>query len=323
MAERSFVDRISKLSSQTLYLLLILVCTVTLFFKADVPSKPEDQSVDMFLALSQLDPSKPILIQSDWTNSSRGESMGQFEALMRIIMRRKVKFLLYAVGDAQAPQVARNVINRINLEQPEAERYKLFEDWVDAGYYADPSGAFATSMKGNIRAAFKDKQNRRPDGQSADIWGSPVLAKVKRIGDFQLLVNITASGTMDFLIARVGGSVPLALMCTGVIGPQMQQYYASGQLVGLSIGLKGVYDIERMMESGVRGTSVPKSGPDDKRIESTNFRDVQVEPFTGLTNYDRGAKYYLALHAALTLMILAVLAGNASIIASKFKGRGK
>lgn len=323
MSKPNLIQKLSSLSSQTLYLLLIVICAGSLlaFPKTELPSKPEEQSTDLYVALSQLTPDKPILVQSDWTNSSRGESAGQFEALLRILMRKNVKFLLYSVGDPQAPQVARGVITNINEERKKAGLpvYELWRDYVDGGYTADPSGAFATSMKSNIRAAFQGKKNKNDKGDQEEIFKSPVLASVKSIKDFQLLVNITASGTMDFLIARVGGSVPLSLMCTGVIGPQMQQYYAAGQLVGLSIGLKGVYDVERMMEYGVRGSGVPSNGPNDKRLVSNNHSDVDIPPFTGQINLDRGSKYNTALHFALALMILAVFAGNLSLIAQRFK----
>ncbi len=323
MAKKSFTTMISSLSSQTLYLLLILVCVVPLMIPGiKLPTKPEKQTIDLYAFLMQIDPAKPVIIQSDWTNSSKGESAGQYQALLRILMRRNIKFFVISVGDPQAPDVSKAVIQQINSERaksPTPEReYKLWEDWIDGGYRPDPSGSFATSMKIKFREAFAGIKNRQPNGSEGDIFQSPVLKNAKSLSDFSALINITASGTMDFLIARIGGSIPLGLMCTGVIGPQMQQYYATNQIFGLSIGLKGMYDIEWMMEYGVRGSDVKSTGKEDKRVVSETYRDIDIPPFKGQKNFDTGAKYYVALHTALGLIILCVIAGNASLLKAKF-----
>ena len=89
------------------------------------------------------------------------------------------------------------------------------------------------------------------------------------------------------------------MLVTGVMGPETQVYYSSGQLLGLSKGLKGVYDLETMMESGVR------------------IKDKDYPPFTGKTNLGRGSIYYPTLHFALALLILAVVVGNVGMAMAK------
>lgn len=317
--KKSFADWLGGLSSQTLYLMLIVVCVIPLFIRAEIPSKSEDQSVDLFVSLMQLPADKPVLISSDWTNSSRGESAGQFEALMRILMRRNIKIFLFSFGDPQAPQVARDVIARINEERKATGEapYEVWKDWVDAGFYSDPNFALGATMKADVRAAFANKTARRPDGTQANIWESDVLKNVRKLQDFSILLNITASSTVDYIVSRLSGSIPIGVMCTGVTGPGVQPYYQASQIVGVSIGLKGVYDIERMMEYGVKGTAIAK--PDFKGGVSKKDSDLDIPGFAGKKNLDRGSSYYLALHAALALMIIAVIAGNIGLIASKMR----
>ncbi|MFX8660959.1 hypothetical protein ABTM16_20190, partial [Acinetobacter baumannii] len=80
-------------------------------------------SVDLYANLMKLHEGDKILLGSDWTNSTRGESMGEMEALVRILMRKKVKFVIYSIGDAQAPQVSRDLIKRLAEEEGKAGRY--------------------------------------------------------------------------------------------------------------------------------------------------------------------------------------------------------
>ncbi len=316
----SLAQRLSSINSQFLYLALIVVTTIFLFPQIKIPNKPDQAAIDLYVAVSQIPAEKPLLIQSDWTNSSRGESSGQFEALMRILMRRGQKFVLYSVGDPQAPQVARNVIAIINKERVDAgqEPYLPLRDYVDVGFLPNAEGV-GQAMKANIRRAFGDKTNRGADGQERSIWSAPWLAQSKSVRDFGMLINITASSTIDVLIERLGGEVPLGLLCTGVIGPQMIPFYNGKQLVGLSIGLKGVYDLEWMMEHGVRGAQTREvAGPDE--VISANHPDIKIPKLEG-KNLDRGSKYYLSLHAALALMIICVILGNLTLIGARLKGR--
>ncbi len=318
-SKKSFADMLGGFSSQTLYLLLIIFCVIPLFINAEIPSKSEDQSVDLFVSIMQLPTDKPVLISSDWTNSSRGESAGQFEALMRILMRRNIKFFFFSFGDPQAPQVARDVIQRINDERKASgdRPYEVWKDFVDAGFYSDPNFALGATMKADIRSAFSNKTARKPDGTQGNIWESDVLKNVRKLQDFSILLNITASSTVDFIVSRLSGAIPIGVMCTGVVGPGVQPYYQASQIVGVSIGLKGVYDIERMMQYGVKGTAVAK--PDFKGGISKKDANLDLPAFEGKKNLDRGASYYLALHAALALMIVAVVAGNIGLIAAKMR----
>ncbi|MBS1704980.1 MAG: hypothetical protein JST40_03840 [Armatimonadetes bacterium] len=319
--ERNWVEKLSGAKPTTLYMLLIVVSAIFLFIKYQIPVKPDPESVDLYARLATLPKDRPVLVQSDWTNSSRGESAGQFEALMRILMDNEIKFVIYSAADPQAPQVARNVIRFINEERKAEGKapYKVWENYLDCGYFPNAEG-MGQAMKANLRNAFSNKKNRKPDGTDADIWESPVLAGVKSIKDIPLLVNVTASATIDVLIERLGGQVNLGLMCTGVMSPQMVPYYASGQLKGLSGGLKGVYDLEWMMNYGIRGDQVPNDPSLPNRAVCKSNSTIDVKPLQG-TTFSRGASYYLSLHAALTLMILAVVAGNLSLISARIKAR--
>jgi len=314
-------QRMQSVPRQGLYLMLLVVASVPLFFRFEVPNSPDQPAIDIFVALNTVPADKPVFVQSDWTLSTRGESMGQMEALMRILMRRGVKFVLYSGADPQAPQVARNVIARLNREREAAglRPYEKWHDWVDAGFYPNLDG-LANAMAIDVRRALAGRQDTAPDGSQRDIFESPVLENVRTIADFAMLVNIHASGTIDILVERLYRRVPLASMCTGVMGPQAMPYYASGQLVGISVGLKGVYDLESMMEYGVVGRAVTDM-PTPKAAISANHPEVRIEPFRGMKNFDRAAAYYFALHFAMTLMILAIVVGNVGMFLVRRSGK--
>ncbi len=311
---KGFWDKAQSLDRRVLYAVLIIATAISLFFPAEIPVNPDDSSKDLYVTLMSIDPEKTVLIESDWTNSTRGESAGHFEALMRILMNRDIKFVIYSLADPQAPQVARDALLRIQ-EERKAQGLKEYEPWVDyldLGYFPNAEGHMQ-AIGNNIRTAWGGRKERDENGVDRDVFQSPVLSGVRLVGDASLLVVVTASSTTDASVERLYGKVPLAFMVTGVMGPNALPYYQARQIVGMGVGLKGVYDVEYMMRYGVNY----KADGSDKAKVSYRDEAVVIEPVTQGTTMDRGARYFLPLHVALGLMILAIILGNVAMFASK------
>ncbi len=308
-------------SKQLLYLLLVLAASIPLFFTLTIPGKPEDQSVDLYAQLMDLPTDKPVLIESDWTTSTRGENGAHFESAMRILMRRGIKFVLYSASDAQGPLVARNFIRKINEEHVKegGKAYKPWEDYLVLGFYPNLEG-FAVSLGSDFRKALSGKQTLDTNNNLRNVFESPVLTNVRKINDFSVMLVITGTSSMDVLVERLFGKVPMCAMVTGVMGPQTAVYYRAGQLTGLASGLKGIYDIETMMEYGVNKPDAEGKIP----IHWDKYPDKVIENFPGKTNRARASKYFPALHSALTLMIAAIITGNVLMLrARKANGGAK
>ena len=307
-----FAEKLMSVKRHTLYLLLIVATSVPTFFSITLPNKPDQPSIDFFTTVMALPEGSTILIETDWTKSTRGDSMAQMQALLRILMRHNIKFAIYSTADPAAPQVARDTIGRLSEERrAKGERpYVRWEDWVDLGYFPN-SEATNNAIATNIRKAFAGKTEVPGVGQPArDVFRSPVLSKIQKVGDMPLLLVVTASKTFDIIVERLYGKVPLAAMVTGVMGPECTVYYASGQMVGLCVGLKGALDIERLMESGV-------NNPPEKPVV-VNKKSPEVVPgFPGAINEGNGKAYYPTLHVALALMILAVVIGNIGMVLTR------
>lgn len=311
MADKTFGEKLQSLPKGILYLILIIFTSAPLFVSIAVPNKPEDTAIDLYRQIMQLPEGSTVLIASDWTNSTRGESGGQFESLMKIFMRRNIKTAIYSTGGPECPQVARDSIaNLNNLRRAKGQpEYKRFQDWVSLGFLPD-SEAAGQSIANNFRQTFINKTDI-PEGRGpTNVFQSPVLADKTKLSDFAMVIIITASKTSTISIERFYGKVPISLAVTGVMGPESQVYYASGQVVGLATGLKGLYDLETLMEHGINVKG------DKKTIKTSRFPD-EVKGWNGMDNKGRGTRYYPTLHFALGLLILAVVVGNIGMFLSK------
>lgn len=299
--KRSLAARLQSIPKQAIFAVLVLCASVPLFFKVDIPNVPVESSIDFFRALMRLQPGDRVLIQSDWTNSLRGECGGETQAILRILMRKRVEFVVFSIGDPQAPQVMRDQIARIAQEEADAGRYRYqsWRDYVVAGYFPNGEGTM-TAVDGAVLKAFAGRKDVPPGGVATDIRRSPVFEGIHEASDFKYLVGITGSNTSRTTVERVK-KTPLVFAVTGVMAPEAQNNYTAGQFKGMVGGVKGVFDLETLMESGL-----PEDG---------------IEGFKGMKNAGMGTAYYPTLHVCLTLLILAVVVGNVGMVLARREAR--
>lgn len=304
-------EKAQNVDRRVLYAILIVLCSIGLFIKIPIPTDPDPSSKAFYSAIMSVPEGKTVIVQTDWTNSTRGESMGHFETLLRLMMDRKLKFVFYSAADPAAPQVARTVLARILQERKDQNLpvYEIGNDYLDLGYFANAE-ATNTSMATDLRSAWKGKKTKVA-GKSGDvdIFASPVLKDVKSISDAGMMVVVTASASIDIAVQRLNKKVKIGALVTGVVGPSVLPFFQAKQVVGVGVGLKGVYDMEYLMANGI---NVP-----DKDGKILVKGDKQVEKITEGTTFGRGSQYYGTLHIALLLLILAVVMGNVAMFMSR------
>jgi hypothetical protein len=296
-----------------LYLALIVATALPLFFNIKLPNEPSDASIDLFTSIMDIPDGSSVLLSTEWTNATRAENAGEFEAVVRMLEHKHVKFAIFSIGDAQAPPVAVDEITKLNAERIASgeKPYERWTDWVDLGFYPNAEGT-ASALASNVRGAFAGKQDINPQGKAEDVFDSPVLQHMQTLKDVPVFFEVTASSTSTVYIQRISKKVPMALLVTGVMGPEAIPYYASGQVVGLSAGLKGVLDLESMMVTGVNVADA------NGRIAVSSAKHAKQYPgFLSPDKKGKGATYFPALHVAMLLLILAIIVGNVGMFLTK------
>ena len=307
--QTSWAEKLQSLPKPVIYGVLLLCSKIPLFFSVKLPNKPIEASIDFYGQTMKLPDNGRVIICSDWTNSTRGESKGEMEALLRILMRKHIKFVLLSIGDVQAPQVAKDTIREISAQEVKdgGSPYKEFEDYVNLGYYAAGEGTIL-AVNNAVLSIAKGKKDFPEGSGPRDALQSPVFAGVKTVSDFDMFYLVTASSTSRTIIERIT-KCPLMFMVTGVMVPESNNYYTSKQLKGLCGGVKGVYDLETLMDNGI-------NNPGPGMIESDAYKE-KIPGWPGKKNDGKGTAYYLALHFTLTLLIIAVVVGNVGMFLSK------
>ena len=306
--KRSFWEVAQSLDRRILYLLLFVVTSVAVLFRGVIlPTSVTEHTIAFYREVMSIPSGSTVFVESDWTYSTRGENLGQLEALLRILHARKIKFVLYSLTDPQAPEVAAEVINKLNQEFVSRKQAPLikWEDWVNIEYFPD-STSFLASLVLNLPKTLESIQNVAPSGKLTSVMKSPVLEKIHKIQDVRMLVVITGTNIIRTLIRLLGQppKVPLTTMVTGVWGPEILNFYTAKLVSGVIIGLHGTVELETMMANGVN--VLDPNGKINVRSQTPG----EIPALQGSVTYGRGMSYYFALHVTFILVILAIILGN-------------
>jgi len=278
-----FWQTLYAIDRRVLYGILMLLVGWQILKPIEVPNVTMGMSKDLFDKIESLNPGDRVLIESDWTTSTAGESRGQFKALIRHLMRRQVKFVTTAI-DPLAPGIGELYIEEVKREEPpDGPRYQKGRDYEIAGYFPNAEN-HVQAMVTNIRKELNSK----------GLANSPVLAGIADLSDMKAVILVTASSSINVWYERMRNKAPLGLMCTAVMAGENIPYHASGQLFGMTIGAKGAFDYE---------TLLAEHYPDKK-----------------YKNLDTGSRYMSPLFFALLLLIVSVIIGNIAMVMLRKKG---
>src|SRR5690348_4339935 len=102
MGSNRFWQTLFAIDRRILYAILIVLASWQVLKPINVPNVPLPMSKALFDTLDSFKEGDVLVIESDWTTSTQGESKGQFKALLRQVMRKKLKFIITSI-DPLAP----------------------------------------------------------------------------------------------------------------------------------------------------------------------------------------------------------------------------
>jgi len=234
-----------RIDRRYLYLLLAIVVAAPFVFNVPVPAAvvlPQTRSFYDTIEQMANDPvakNKLVILSANYGAGTLAENNTQCEAVMRHLMKRHLKFAIFAFADPQGRELGQRVADSIQ------DHYGYFygRDYVNIGYR--PSGAIVPLLKSAVRDV--------PGTFGNDIKGTPlaqvpVMQGIKTVNDIGLIIEITPAGTVGAWIQffqRTGDKPIPTLFCpTAVMAAEAFPYLKSGQLQGMLNGLSGAIEYE-------------------------------------------------------------------------------
>jgi len=223
------------------------------------PGKVSPTTRGVYEGIESCPPDKVILVDSSWHQGSAAENYAQFEAVIRHLCLKRIKFVVTSVGiEPIAPEVAQKVIEPI----AEEAGYVYGRDWVNAGYLAAgaPAGAgVGASPLGIIIEGFcRDFHKFYPnDTHGTPVEELPLMANVRSIEDVHMTFCVTYCPDPQWIqVVKGQFGVPVGFACMTIMAPSYYPFIDSGQLDGMLIGNRGAAEYEDLVNFRARGTKL-------------------------------------------------------------------
>ncbi len=240
------IEKLNRLDRRFIYLALLVLVAAGLIFDVKLPVVVSSQVKAAYQALETAPVDKLCIVEGQWANGTRGENRPQTKALLRHLMRRRIKFAIIGF-DAQGPDNTNKIAMELATEV--SPPYKYGVDWVNWGYRNENAvEAFLKSMVRDIPGAVKVDYNNT---KITDFNKLPIMKNIHDMRDVGLFIDITPSSTLEKWIAFVQGvnNTPTVYSCTAVMAPEGYQFLDSGQIVGMLTGIKGAIEYEDLIHT--------------------------------------------------------------------------
>jgi hypothetical protein len=236
-------EHLQTIDRRIIYAVLIVVILIPLFLPIALPTYPSKQSVDFYNTIEQVakrSPHKLVIIDGQWSPSTRGENQWQAQAIVTHLMMRHIHFAFISF-DTQ-----NNTVMQAQVVAPLAKKYGYVygRDYVNWGYR--PFSVFVPTVKGlvvDIPGTIKKDYKGTPVAQLA------VMQGIKTRADVGALVEITPAATAETWLGlfEQNNQPPFLFAPTAVMAPTYYPYLDTGQMAGMLTGIKGAGDYEGLL----------------------------------------------------------------------------
>jgi hypothetical protein len=193
--------------------------------------------------IEQLKPGDLVMVSSNWSAGTIGENLPQLEAVIRHLMRKKVRFTIISI-EPQARDISYRFVSRFTREGG----YEYGKDWAHFG--------FIPSLVVGIKGMVKDlPATIKQDIRGTPISQLPVMQGVKTLADYKMVIDITPSGTVPAWIAYRPKNLIVLFCPTSVMAAEAYTFLDSGQVAGMLTGAIGAQDYEQLLQREGLGTT--------------------------------------------------------------------
>jgi hypothetical protein len=236
-------DRLQTIDRRVIYGILLAVILIPLFFPITLPTYPSKQSQDFYDTVERVakeSPNKMVILDGQWSPSTRGENQWQTQAIVTHLMMRHLHFAILSF-DTQ-----NNTVTQTQIVEPLARKfgYVYGRDYVNWGFRPVPS--FVPILKGLVTDI---PHTIKKDYKGTPVDQIPVMKGIKTRDDIGAVVEVTPAATAEAWLGlfEQNNNPPFLFAPTAVMAPTYYPYLDTKQMAGMLTGIKGVGDYEKML----------------------------------------------------------------------------
>ncbi len=233
--QQTLWSRMLAIDRRILYLLLFANIVVFLLLPVRLSAVISPPVRKFYDAIERLQPGDIVMVSSNWSASTIAENQPQLEAVLRHLMRKKVRFTIMSV-EAQSRDISLRLATRLTKEYG----YEYGKQWAHFGFYT------------NLTVAIKGMTNDLHATVKQDVTGTPttqleVLNNIKSLKDYKMVIDVTPSGTVPIWISYRPKNMIVLYCPTSVMAAEAYTFLDSGQIEGMITGAKGAQEYEQLL----------------------------------------------------------------------------
>jgi len=230
--------RFQNMDRRWVFLGMGLAIVLPMLLPFSMPFKVDKRVQDLYDKVEALEAGDAVYISADFDPGSRPELEPFYRAHLHHLFRQDVRIVMGTLW-ATAPPLVKPIFEEIASEYGK----EYGKDWTFLGYI-DGRELAIKSIGQSVRKTFPldDRKNKTSDLE--------VMKGLDAASDFDILTSISAGfpGTQAYVLQIQGQyNLEMASACTAVSAPDYIPYYQSGQLFGLSGGMPGSAQYEKLV----------------------------------------------------------------------------
>ena len=261
-----FLNRLDKLDSRILYVLLLVVFAITLIHPVGLAITVGEDTRKVFDTMDNLPPGSLVWLGMDFAPSAAPELMPGAIAAIRHGLSKDLRFVAGSTIQVMAGNTAQQLWDAVSADVPNKE-YGV--DFINLGYKPGEKVFYEKLLNNAHEAAMGI------DNYGNDLGQFPIMQDFKNLKDASVILTfISAKGIEDY-IAHVSDphKIPLLVGAVAVQVSEMMPFLRSGQIHGLIKGMRGSAEYEVV---------TGKPGPAVAGMDTQSFAHILVILFITL-----------------------------------------
>lgn len=264
MERQTVWHRMMTIDRRLLYLVLLITIITALILTVNISPEVTPAVRSFYETIEALQPGDMVMVSSNWSAGTIAENRPQFEAVLRHLMRKRLRFTIVSFTPP-----ARDMSLRLARQIAKENNYVEGKDWAHFGYLPD------------IIIAIKGMAEDVPDTIRQDVRRVPVqqlevMRGIRSLKDYKLVVDITPSDTLGAWISYRPPNLNILYCPTSVMAAEAYTFLDSKQILGMVTGAKGAHEYESLLNLVGLGT---------RFINAIQFSHVLIIFFILLGNF--------------------------------------
>jgi len=237
--ELTFWEKLARIDRRVFYWILFIGLMIPFIRPIMFPISISPSTRDLYEGIIEMvEPGDVVVMNIAFGVSAWPECMPAFVSCAKLFIREGAKLIIW--GSYYDVDLTYEELLRRAKE--DFAKLKYGEDYVYLGYYPNLEASVA-QLGSSIRSIF-----------STDKYGTPLdelpmMKNVDKATDIKVVVSGDTGDCCDYYIRqwRIPYGVPVAEIGIAMLGSSYMPYYRSGVLFGMSVGVRGGAELEKLI----------------------------------------------------------------------------